>query len=98
VFIFICDVIQLKLIRWLPKETCWNRPNFGGRICGAAATANLLFSNANPSRKSSFAIAKQESDYPVGDSDAAEQRYSYSHVYTKFDKEGITPGCHSALA
>ena len=60
-------------------------------VRGAAATANLLFGDANPGGKLPFAIAKQESDYPSVNWDAEEQHYDYYHGYAKFDKEGITP-------
>ena len=60
-------------------------------VRGAAATANLLFGQANPSGKLPFAIAKREEDYPTVDWQADEQRYAYDHGYTKLDKEGITP-------
>ncbi len=60
-------------------------------VRGAAATAKLLFGDANPSGKLPFAIARQESDYPAVNWDADEQHYDYYHGYTKFDKEGVTP-------
>ena len=60
-------------------------------VRGAAATANLLFGDVNPSGKLPFAIAKQETDYPAVKWEAEEQHYGYYHGYTKFDKEGITP-------
>jgi beta-glucosidase len=59
-------------------------------VRGAAATANLLFGDANPSGKLPFAVAKQDSDYPAVNWDADEQHYDYYHGYTKFDKEGIS--------
>ncbi len=60
-------------------------------IRGAAATARLLFGDANPSGKLPFAIARQEADYPAVNWDADEQHYGYYHGYAKFDKEGLTP-------
>ena len=59
-------------------------------VRGAAATANLLFGDANPSGKLPFAVAKQESDYPAVNWDAEEQQYDYYHGYAKFDKQGIS--------
>ena len=64
---------------------------FSPGVRGAAATANLLFGDVNPSGKLPFAIAKQETDYPAVNWEAEEQHYGYYHGYTKFDKEGITP-------
>jgi beta-glucosidase len=60
-------------------------------VRGAAATANLLFGDVNPSGKLPFAVARQESDYPAVNWDAEEQHYGYYHGYAKFDKEGIRP-------
>lgn len=60
-------------------------------VRGAAATANLLFGQVNPSGKLPFAIAKRDEDYPSVVWQAEQQHYDYYHGYAKFDKEGITP-------
>ena len=65
----------IMLDPWIEKIPALLMTFYPG-VRGAAATANLIFGNANPSGKLPFAIAKKESDYPVVNWDAAEQHYS----------------------
>ncbi len=58
---------------------------------GGTALANLLFGSVSPSGRLPFTVARDPTDYPFFDRDAASIEYDYWHGYAKFEHEGTAP-------
>jgi beta-glucosidase len=90
VIVIIVSGSAILVEEWHEKASAILQTFYSG-MEGGAALARLLFGDVSPSGKLPFTVARDASDYPFFDREAAEITYDYYHGYTLMDKEGRKP-------